>query len=105
MIPPLEARVGIRIHEEGPNPRYGAEIEARMVARQDRVAESLNEVTSAGFTIFNVRGYWQVNKNFLVTGGVDNLFDRFYREHLDLRTGLGVFQPGISPYVGAEVNW
>jgi outer membrane receptor protein involved in Fe transport len=105
MIPPLEARAGIRIHEEGNNPRYGFEFEARMVARQDRVAESLNEVTSAGFTIFNIRGYWQVNKNFLVTGGADNLFDRFYREHLDLRTGLGVFQPGITPYVGAEVNW
>jgi outer membrane receptor protein involved in Fe transport len=41
----------------------------------------------------------------LLTAGVENLGDRFYREHLDLRTGRGVFQPGVNFYVGMRVTY
>jgi outer membrane receptor protein involved in Fe transport len=40
-----------------------------------------------------------------LVGGVENLTNKFYREHLDLRTGRGVFQPGITFYTGAQMNW
>jgi outer membrane receptor protein involved in Fe transport len=105
MIPPLEARVGLRLHEAIKNPTYGFEFYATMDAPQNRVAESLGELPSPGFTIFNLRGYWQVNKAVLLTGGVENLFNRQYREHLDLRTGLGVYEPGINPYLGIACRW
>ena len=105
MIPPLEARLGFRLHEPVKSPRYGAEIYATLDAPQNRVAQSLGELASPGFTIFNLRAYWQVNKSLLLTGGVENLFDRQYREHLDLRTGLGVYEPGINPYLGVEWRW
>jgi outer membrane receptor protein involved in Fe transport len=76
-----------------------------MVAGQNRVAESLGEVPTPGFTIFNVRGFWRVNKAVLLTAGVENLGNRLYREALDLRTGLGVFQPGVDFYFGAQVSY
>jgi iron complex outermembrane recepter protein len=118
-IPPFATVLGVRFHEGVRNPRYGLEVDTVMTAHQHRVAESLGEVGSAGWTIVNMRGYWQITKNLLLTGGVDNLFNRLYREHLDLRTGvgipgvvdgskylgLGVFQPGISPYLGIEYRW
>jgi iron complex outermembrane receptor protein len=118
-IPPLEARVGFRIHEPVKAPRYGFEAYARIVNHQDRVASSLGEVPSAGFTIYNIRGYYAITrgtKTLLLTGGIDNLFDKTYREHLDLRTGAtttvvgtrtgtGVLEPGISPYLGIEYRW
>ena len=104
-MPPLEANVGFRVHDRGKNPRWGVEALARMVAGQDRIAQSLGEVSTPGFTIFNVRSFWRVTKNVLLTAGVENLGNRQYREALDLRTGLGVFQPGIDFYFGAQVSY
>jgi outer membrane receptor protein involved in Fe transport len=104
-IPPLESRVGLRLHDRGKSPRWGVEALARMVSGQHRFAESLGEVATPGFTIFNVRGYWRVNRTLVLTAGVENLGNRLYQEALDLRTGLGVFQPGIDSYFGAQVTY
>ena len=72
---------------------------------QDRVASSLLEQETPGFTVWDLRGYWQVKKNLLLVGGVENFTDKFYREHLDLRTGKGVFQPGQNFYFGIELSY
>lgn len=104
-IAPLESRAGIRIHEAGKRPRYGLEIGARMVAGQDRVAASLLEQPTGGFTTCDLRAYWTPTDAILFTAGMDNVFDRFYREHLDLRTGRGVYQPGRSTYIGLELRY
>jgi outer membrane receptor protein involved in Fe transport len=115
-IPPLETRLGLRFHESVQDPRYGVEFYALVEAPQDQVAASLGEVKTPGFTIFNIRGYWRVRKNVLVTAGIENMFDRNYRQHLDLLTGVlapgstapsgpGVLEPGISPYLGLQVTW
>jgi outer membrane receptor protein involved in Fe transport len=108
-IPPLEARVGFRIHEPRKAPRWAVEFASRIVNRQERFAQSLLEQYTGGFTLFDVAGYWQVNTNFLLTAGVENIGDRNYREHLDLRDlgggGIGVFQPGTNFYFGAQVSY
>jgi outer membrane receptor protein involved in Fe transport len=108
-IPPLEARVGFRVHEARKAPRWAVELAARIVNRQERFAESLLEQYTGGFTVFDLAGYWQVNKNFLLTAGVENIGDRNYREHLDLRDlnggGTGVFQPGTNIYFGAQLSY
>ncbi len=81
------------------------EFTARIVADQNEVATSLDEQRTGGFTVFNIRGFWQVHKQVLLTAGVDNLTDRNYQESLDLRTGLGVYQPGINFFVGMRVSY
>jgi outer membrane receptor protein involved in Fe transport len=110
-IAPLEARVGVRFHEPRAQPRYGLEISARMVAAQDQVATTLFEEATPGFTVWDLRAYWQVRDYLLLTAGVENFGDKNYQEHLDLRTGtgalgqFGVFQPGVSFYFGAKVTY
>lgn len=119
-IPPLDTRLGLRFHEVGRNPRYGVELTSRIVAAQNRIAQSLQEVATPGFTVWDLRSYWQANKNLLLTAGVENMFDKTYREHLDLRTGAtpillpngtfsptgpGVLQPGINFYFGAQLTY
>ena len=108
-IPPLEARIGFRVHEASRNPRWGVEFTARIVDEQDRFAESLAEVGTPGFTIYDVRSYWQANQTLLLTAGVENMGDKNYREHLDLRTGVplgpGVLQPGVNFYFGAQLTY
>ena len=73
------------------------------------------ESVTGGFTTAYLRGYYNVAENLHLVGGVENLFDRSYREHLDLLipSDVGVvpggffgstpvLSPGITPFIGAE---
>ena len=104
-IAPLETRLGLRFHEPCEKPRWGVELSARIVDNQDRVASSLDELESPGFTVWNLRSFWQAREHLLFVAGVENFTDKQYHEHLDLRTGHGVFQPGQNFYVGVELSY
>lgn len=104
-MPPLESLVGLRLHPAGDDPHWGIELAARMVSDQDRFAESLGERRTAGFTVLNARSYWRLRDNLLVIAGAENFTDQFYREHLDYRSGLGVFQPGANFYFSTELSY
>lgn len=104
-IAPLESRVGLRFHEPDVQQRWAVEFSARIVDNQDRYASSLLEQATPGFTTYDLRGYWQATDSLLLIAGVENLTDKQYREHLDLRTGLGVYQPGRSFYFGTELQY
>ena len=103
-IPPLDSRLGILIEDPGPRPSWGLEFSARIVDNQDKFAASLLEVETPGFTTYDIRAYRAVSQ-WLFTFGVENLGDKFYQEHVDYRTGLGVFRPGIAGYMSAEVAY
>lgn len=104
-IVPLDSRLGIRIHDPQQQPRWMLDLGARIVASQDRVATSLGEVPTSSFTVYNVRGNWQINDTWNFSAGIENIFDRFYREHLDIITGAGVYQPGRNFYVVMEMKF
>jgi outer membrane receptor protein involved in Fe transport len=111
-IPPLEGRVGIRIHEpsraRGTAPRWSVEIGVRMVREQNLVATSLGEQPTSGFSVWDARAFWQVNKALLLTAGVENFGDKFYREHLDPLAGFPtdlLFRPGTNVYLGAQLEF
>jgi outer membrane receptor protein involved in Fe transport len=103
-IPPLESRVGFRLHQTCSPPRWSIELSVRIVDNQYRIAPSLLETPTRGFAVWDLRGYWQPTQRLLVVAGVENFTDRNYREHLDFRspTGIGVFQPGVNFYYGVE---
>ena len=61
-ISPLEARAGIRWQ----TPRWWLEVTARMVDGQYRVAESLLETPTPGFTIWDVRSAWLCTEHSLL---------------------------------------
>ena len=103
-IAPLDSRIGLLFQDPSPNRCWGLEFSARVVDNQDRIAASLEEIATPGFTTFDIRGYRKIQQ-WLVTMGVENLGDRAYREHIDYRSGLGVFRPGFNYYVGTEVNY
>ncbi|HND55300.1 MAG TPA: TonB-dependent receptor, partial [Pirellulaceae bacterium] len=104
-MPPLEGRFGVRLHEASRRPVWMVEFETRVVDQQDRVAASLWEQPTPGFAVFNLRGYVRPAERFMLLAGVENLGDRLYREHLDYRTGLGVFRPGVTGYVATEIRY
>jgi len=106
-IPAYETRLGLRLHSDDTgaegNCGWSVTLVARVVDTQDRAAYSLFERHTPGFTVWNVRSHAWLTEQLMITAGVENLFDRFYREHLDYRAGLGVYQPGITGYVGSEL--
>ncbi len=108
-IGPLEARVGLRLHESSANPNWGFEVSARIVDNQDRVATSLRETETPGFTIWDVRSYLRPRPGLLMVAGIENLTDKLYREYLDFRSpnsgALTVFQPGVNFYFGTELSY
>ncbi len=107
-ILPLESRAGLRIHAVEDASRWGAELTARMVHGQDRVATSLLETPTAGFTTWDLRGYWRPKDALLVVAGVENFTNRTYREHLDFISQNGlvqVFRPGVNFYTGCELKY
>ena len=109
-IPPLESRVGFRVHDPKPERKWQVEFSARMVAGQNSVARSLGEIATPGFTTFTIRTYWQATDRLLLTAGVENLGNLYYREHLDPISGtiLGVnplYRPGTNFYFGSQLTY
>lgn len=103
-ISPLETRLGVMIQDPSPQQRWGIEFMARIVDNQSHVAETLLEEETPGFTVYNLRTYRRFNQ-WLITAGVENFTNKFYQEHIDYRTGLGVYRPGIAFYTGAELTY
>jgi iron complex outermembrane receptor protein len=123
-IPPLDTVIGVRLHEPSQARLWSVELAARIVDNQDRLGtvrsfdpatlsnvEVIEEETP-GFTVWHLRSYYNYSQNLTFTAGIENLFDRNYQEHLDLRLrGPNGFPggitralaPGITPYFG--VDW
>lgn len=97
-IPPLKARSGLRYGR-----RYWfAEAEGLAASSQKRVDVDLGERPTAGFTTANLRAGIHV-RHFNISAGIDNVFNRFYYEHLSFqrdpfRFGIRVPEPGRNLY-------
>ncbi len=106
-IAPLESRVGLRLRHQHDHSAWGVEVSVRIVDNQDRVAESLRESPTPGFSVVDLRGFWQLHDGLLCVAGCENIGDRNYQEHFDFRTanGISVFQPGINFYAGTELTY
>jgi iron complex outermembrane recepter protein len=73
-IPPLKANLAFNYEEN--NSKYTAELIA--VDRWDSFDASAKEQELAGYAITNLKYNNQLSKNFALTLGVDNLFDKTY---------------------------
>ena len=106
-IAPLVARSGVRVHGTLFETLWNVELAARMVDQQNRVANSLFETTTPGFTVWDLRSHLLVNEHLTFVTGVENFTDKNYREHFDFRSasGLSVRQPGLNFYFGTELHY
>ena len=63
-------------------PDWSAGVQMIAAARQNKVSRTNSEAPTPGYVLVNVQAQWQVSDHVSLSGGVQNLFDQFYRQHL-----------------------
>lgn len=102
-MPAARARVRLRFD----NGRAMASFDVVQASRQPHVLAALGETATPGWVIVNARASLR-RAGLTLTGGVDNLFDRTYRDHLSYlrdpyRSGAVVYEPGRTASVNLSV--
>jgi len=83
-------------------------INFRYVMKQDRIAESFGETASPGFFLIDFDLSYRISKSVKVTGGVYNLLNNNYYEHLNrpVKGGIGpIYAPGRSYLITISVDF
>ncbi|ORJ60539.1 ligand-gated channel [Geothermobacter hydrogeniphilus] len=97
-IPPLNGRLALRYD----NGDWFVEATERFADRQNRVDPDLQEEETAGWAVTDVKAGADWNR-WSLTGGVNNIFDRFYFSHLSYQrdpfsSGVKVPETGLFAY-------
>ncbi len=102
-IPPLNGVLGFKLTRFG----YQFDISAKIFAAQNKVAPG--EITTPGYAYFNA--FIQspsFNINFAdcrISGGVQNLTNKSYRNHLSTNRGYIREEPGRNFYLKLNIAW
>lgn len=87
-LPPLEGRLGLTYD----NKVWTVGSLLRLVSEQGRFDANKGNIVgqdigrTPGFAVFSLNGGYRPKKGTLISGGIDNLFDKTYAEHIS-RTG------------------
>ncbi len=63
---------------------YWLELAAKVAAAQNRYAEQYGEKRTPGHVVFDIRGGWEIKEGIELTAGIENIWNKYYRNHLNL---------------------
>ena len=97
-MPPLKSRMALRWGTR----RLFGEMEGIAVYAQNKVDSGLSEQPTPGYGLLNLKAGFHSEK-WRLTGGIDNLLDRFYYEAFSyqrdpFRSGVRIPEPGRNIY-------
>ena len=87
--------------------KFVPKVKVRMVAPQNHVSEATYESTSPGFVVTSLTLNYTLNKYFKVSGGVNNIFNTAYYEHLNrniIGSTYNLYEPGRVYYINLIFN-
>ena len=111
--PPLEGTASLEYWQEG----WMLAGEMRSVAKQSRVDDDpvtgsgVDFGVTPGYTVYRLYGLFKLGKLAELKYGIDNLFDKYYREHLNKPSGFDptsstpVYEPGRSYWARLEAKF
>jgi iron complex outermembrane recepter protein len=104
-MPPLKSRAALRYGGS----RFFAEINGLASARQDKFDRLLREQPTAGYALLGLKAGFH-HRQWDFSGGMDNLANRFYFEHLSsqrdpFRTGVRIPEPGRAFYLNLSMTF
>ena len=92
LIPPLKSVTSLRYEFK----KWNVQGEWELSAAQKHVSHTFGEQPTAGYSIVSLRTGYRLNTTWQLNGGVENMFDSYYREHLDWG---GIPRPGRNIYL------
>lgn len=104
-IPPLDFRYalgGSFIKE-----KLHSEFAFRHALKQKRTASNFGETETPSFSLVDFTTSYQISNSFTLLGGVRNIFDEAYYEHLSRSvkgSGTAIYAPGRSFHLTLSVN-
>jgi iron complex outermembrane recepter protein len=104
-IPPFEANLKVRYKML--KERLIPELNIRMVAAQNRISAAYGEEETPGFAVAGINLFYRYNALLSLSGGVNNIFDTAYYEHLNRRiigSTSSLYEPGRIFYVNVILN-
>lgn len=108
-IAPANAKLGIT-YTTG---NWRATIENELLDAQDKISNSNAERATSGYGLLHLSGQWDINAHLSLTGGVDNVLDKHYRDHLsgynrvrnpNISMGSRLPGPGRNLWLKAVIN-
>jgi iron complex outermembrane receptor protein len=84
------------------------ELHWRAVAAQKKVSQSYLEQESNSFQLLDLKLSYRFNDNFALHGGVNNVFDKYYYEHLNrniIGSSIPLYEPGRNFYLNFIVKF
>jgi hemoglobin/transferrin/lactoferrin receptor protein len=103
-IPPMNGRIGFKF---GFLDYLQTDISSTLFAEQNDVAEG--EITTPGYAVFNLLlntvPIKFSNISFRVFSGVENIFDKAYRNHLSTTRGSITIEPGRNVFLKLAVDF
>ncbi len=101
-VPPFKIYFGIGWRQKGSG-KLWAEASARIVERQGRVPEGLPR--TSGFSVYDLRAGYKLNKNISFAAAVKNLTDETYIEpYNQINVSNQVLEPGRNFIFGVTIN-
>ena len=104
-IPPFEANLHLAWPLNGG--QWVPRASLRMVAEQSRISASYEEDATPGFTVIDLALSYRFNDYLQFSGGVNNVLDEAYYEHLNRRiigSKSNFYEPGRIFFVNMIVN-
>ncbi|MFH1195842.1 MAG: TonB-dependent receptor [bacterium] len=102
-IPPLNSNLGMRFNLFD---LLDADLSTTLFAAQNNVAKG--EITTPGYATFNVYFYSKpidfASVDLRISAGVENIFDKNYRNHLSTTRGSITIEPGRNFFVKLAVG-
>lgn len=100
-IPPTNGTLGIRWDDTlSGNASWWLELNSELYADQHNPAEG--ELSTAGYGLVNLKTGVRFSQNVMLSLAVDNIFDRTYRNHLNMADFL--YEPGINLRTSLKVT-
>jgi iron complex outermembrane receptor protein len=104
-IPPLE--INVSVNYKFCKKKLIPRISTRIVLDQGHVSEAFYEPATPGFALLNLGLSYKHNDMISVSGGVNNLLDQDYYEHLNRKmigTTAKLYEPGRVFYINLFIN-
>jgi iron complex outermembrane receptor protein len=98
LIPPLKAVTTVKYNFRA----FTTQVEWEWADAQLRVSKDAHERPTPAWSVLSVRTGYQINSFLNCSAGVENLFDRNYREHLDVG---GIPRPGRNIYLNLTYSF